>query len=628
MSWPFVCRPYGGTKALTGASHLHYLYSAASRSKRPGDMADTQTFVQTYARALRLLSKERRSVSVLVLANMAAATLFFIEPILFGGLIDVLAGAATHTSAEIWKGSLATLGAWAAIGLAGLFANFLLALNADRLAHRRRLSLTVSYFEHVLALSFEFHSDRHSARLLRTMLRATTYLFGFWLAFFREHLGTLITLVVLLPLSMLLNWQLGLLLVVFMIAFTAFTVFGIRRTEMAQATIEAADSELSARVGDAFGNVRLIQSYVHRAAETTALAQITRRILGAQYPILTYWAGINVLTRAASTLTIIGIFAMGTWLVFRGQSTVGQIVTFMGFASLLIGRLEQVGRFISQMFVEMPSVAAFFSVMDTPPIIQDRPGAMQLRRARGEVKFENVSFGYVRDQPAIRDISFEAAPGTMVALVGATGAGKTTTASLLTRLHDPHTGVIRIDGVDIRDVTVDSLRHNIGIVFQESALLHRSIAENIRIGRPQATDAEVVLAARAAEAHDFIQRQPQGYDTLVGERGSTLSGGERQRIAIARALLKDPPILILDEATSALDSITEASVQRALQLLMRGRTTFVIAHRLSTVHSADLILVFDRGSIAERGTHAALLECNGLYAQLVRAQLEGGRQSA
>jgi ATP-binding cassette subfamily B protein len=172
------------------------------------------------------------------------------------------------------------------------------------------------------------------------------------------------------------------------------------------------------------------------------------------------------------------------------------------------------------------------------------------------------------------------------------------------------------------------LRHNIGIVFQESALLHRSIAENIRIGRPQATDAEVVLAARAAEAHDFIERQPQGYDTLVGERGSTLSGGERQRIAIARALLKDPPILILDEATSALDSITEASVQRALQLLMRGRTTFVIAHRLSTVHSADLILVFDRGSIAERGTHAALLECNGLYAQLVRAQLEGGRQSA
>ncbi len=585
-------------------------------------MADPLTFFQTYARALQLLSKERKAVVLLAVANVVVATLFFFEPILFGRLIDVLAGAATHTSAQLWQASLITLGAWAGVGLSGLLANFLLALNADRLAHRRRLGVTVSYFEHVLALSFEFHSDKHSARLLRTMLRATTYLFGFWLAFFREHFGTLITLVVLLPLSMFLNWRLGLLLILFMAAFTAFTAYGIRRTEAAQVAVEVADSELAARVGDAFGNVRLIQSYVHRAEETSALKQLTRRILGAQYPILTYWAGINVLTRAASTITIIGIFALGTWLVFKRQSTVGQIVTFMGFASLLIGRLEQMGRFISQMFVEMPSVAAFFSVMDTVPMIRDRPDAIELGRSRGNVRFENVSFAYHTDteRPAISNINFEAPAGCMVALVGATGAGKTTTASLLTRLHDPQTGSIRVDGIDIRDLTVDSLRHNIGIVFQESALLHRSIAENIRIGRPQATGEEMKQAARAAEAHEFILKQPLGYDTLVGERGSTLSGGERQRIAIARALLKDPPILILDEATSALDSITEASVQRALQALMRGRTTFVIAHRLSTVRRADLILVFDGGRIVERGTHQSLVGHNGLYARLVRSQ--------
>jgi glucan exporter ATP-binding protein len=587
-------------------------------------MAETHSFFQTYARSLRLLSKERWAVALLALTNVAAATLFFFEPILFGRLIDVLAGAATHSSAEIWHASLMTLGAWAAVGISGLLANFLLALNADRLAHRRRLALTVSYFEHVLALSFEYHSDKHSARLLRTMLRATTYLFGFWLAFFREHLGTLITLIVLLPLSMLLNWRLGLLLAVFMAAFTVLTALSIRKMETAQAAVEAADSELTARVGDAFGNVRLIQSYVHRAVETMALAQLTRRILGAQYPILAYWAGINVLTRAASTITVIGIFAMGTWLVFKGQSSVGQIVTFMGFAALLIGRLEQVGRFISQMFLEMPSVAGFFDVMDTAPVIRDRPGAIELNRVRGEVKFDNVSFCYVAGRPAISKISFEAAPGSMVALVGATGAGKTTTASLLTRLHDPSDGTIRIDGIDIRNVTVDSLRHNIGIVFQESALLHRSIAENIRIGRPHATDEEVIQAARSAEAHEFIMRQPLGYDTVVGERGAALSGGERQRIAIARALLKDPPILILDEATSALDSITEASVQRALQVLMRGRTTFVIAHRLSTVRSADFILVFNRGEIVERGTHQHLIQQNGAYAELVRAQMEAG----
>jgi ATP-binding cassette subfamily B protein len=214
-----------------------------------------------------------------------------------------------------------------------------------------------------------------------------------------------------------------------------------------------------------------------------------------------------------------------------------------------------------------------------------------------------------------------------VALVGATGAGKTTTVSLLTRLHDPITGTIRIDGTDIRDIKLDSLRHNIGIVFQESALLHRSIADNIRIGRPQATDEEVMQAARSAEAHEFITRQSGGYDTLVGERGSTLSGGERQRIAIARALIKDPPVLILDEATSALDSITEASVQRALSALMRGRTTFVIAHRLSTVRSANLILVFDRGRIVERGTHQGLIEQDGIYARLIHVQSEGSREA-
>ena len=574
-----------------------------------------------------MLSSERRSVALMAASSVVVSTLFFIEPILFGRLIDMITGAAAHPGEGNWRASLVTIGTWGAVGIGGVLANFLLALNADRLAHRARLKLTVSYFEHVLALSFEFHAGKHSARLLRTMWRATAFLFGFWLAFFREHLGTVITLTVLLPLSMFLNWRLGLLLIVFMIAFTAITVFGIRRTETAQSAVETADSEFAARVGDAFGNIRLIQSYVYRAIETTALVQLSRRILGFQYPILTYWAGINVLTRAGSTITIISLFSLGTWLVFKGESTVGQIVTFMGFASLLIGRLEQVGRFISQMFVEMPSVVGFFKVMDAQPMIRDRPGAKALARARGNVAFDRVSFGYGGGRAAISDINFEVRAGCMVALVGATGAGKSTTASLLARLHDPDAGVVRIDGVDIREFTLDSLRHNIGIVFQESALMHRSIAENIRIGRPEADDEAVMRAAQAAEAHDFILTQPLGYSTLVGERGSSLSGGERQRIAIARALLKDPPILILDEATSALDAVTEAAVQRALSVLMNERTTFVIAHRLSTIRKADLILVLDHGKIVERGTHSELLGQTGVYARLVRSQTEAGSGS-
>jgi ATP-binding cassette, subfamily B, beta-glucan exporter len=208
-----------------------------------------------------------------------------------------------------------------------------------------------------------------------------------------------------------------------------------------------------------------------------------------------------------------------------------------------------------------------------------------------------------------------------VALVGTTGAGKSTAMALLHRLADPQTGTIRIDGIDIRDVTLDSLRQNIGVVFQESTMFYRTIGDNLRVGRPEATDEELVAAARLAEAHDFILRQPKGYDTHVGERGITLSGGERQRVAIARALLKDPPILILDEATSALDAATEAKVQRALRTLMRGRTTFVIAHRLSTVREADLILVFQHGRVVERGSFRELIGLGGVFAELVRTQL-------
>ena len=246
---------------------------------------------------------------------------------------------------------------------------------------------------------------------------------------------------------------------------------------------------------------------------------------------------------------------------------------------------------------------------------------MAFGRVQGRVEFERVSLSYGGGRPAVHDLSLVAEPGQTVALVGHTGAGKSTAVALLQRLRDPDAGTIRLDGVDIRDAMLDSLRANIGVVFQESMLFYRSIADNLRVGRPEASEAEPLAAARLAEAHEFILRQPQGYNTLVGERGATLSGGERQRLAIARALLKDPPILILDEATSALDAETEARVQQALKTVMRGRTTFVIAHRLSTVREADLILVFEAGRIVERGSFAELLARGGTFAHLVATQL-------
>jgi ATP-binding cassette subfamily B protein len=317
----------------------------------------------------------------------------------------------------------------------------------------------------------------------------------------------------------------------------------------------------------------LVQSFVRLSAEMRMMREEIERLLSAQFPVLNWWAVVSVLQGAVATITVISIFAMGAWLNLKGEATVGEIVTFMGFATHLIGRMNQVVGFVNSLFMDAHGLVEFFDVLDIESAVRDKPGARPLAPVQGRVEFDHVSFGYTRQRNALEDITFLAEPGRTVALVGETGAGKSTAMGLLHRQQDPQSGTIRIDGTDIREVTLDSLRANIGVVFQESMLFYRSIADNLRVGKPDATDAELEEAARLACAHDFILLQPRGYQTRIGERGSTLSGGERQRLAIARVRLKNPPILILDEATSALDATTEAQVQQALQTLMRGRTT-------------------------------------------------------
>jgi ATP-binding cassette subfamily B protein len=323
---------------------------------------------------------------------------------------------------------------------------------------------------------------------------------------------------------------------------------------------------------------------------------------------------------------VIVIVLIGTVLHIDGKATIGEIVSFMGFANLLIGRLESAMQFAARLFLQRPVLEEFFAVLDSKSSVPEVPDAIELDAPTGEVAFEAVSFAYPGGPAILSDVSFVAQPGSVIALVGQTGAGKSTAMNLLQRLWDPTAGRVAIDGQDIRDVTLESLRSAIGVVFQESLLFNRSIRENLRIGKPDATDEDVERACRMADAHDFIMRQPQGYDTMVGERGATLSGGQRQRLAIARAMLKDPPILILDEATSALDAATEARVSRAMATLMQGRTTFIIAHRLSTVRDADEILVFDQGRIVERGRFDDLVAHGGRFAELVATQLAGAPQ--
>ncbi|MFN4015523.1 MAG: glucan ABC transporter ATP-binding protein/ permease [Reyranella sp.] len=580
-------------------------------------------FFRVYGRVIGLLRAERGLAITLAIANIAVAGLQFYEPVLFGQVIDLLSNARDRPVEQLWQDARGILGLWALVGLGGIVANMVVSLQADRMAHRRRLGAMATYFQHLLMLPFSFHNAQHSGRLIKIMLTGVDNLFGIWLSFFRENLATLVALFVMLPLSMFMNWRLGLLLLVLILVFAVTNVWVVNRTDRLQKEVEDLHSELAGRAGDALGNINLIQSFVRLGAETSEMHRIIGRTLQAQFPVLNWWAFLSVLTRAASTITVILIFVLGTWLYTRDEATVGEIVSFMGFATMLIGRMDQASGFVSRIFFQMPSLGDFFRVLDSQSTVPDKPNGMDLGRVRGDVEFDDINFSYDGKRPALVHFSLKVPAGSTVAFVGPTGAGKSTALSLLHRMWDAQSGVIRIDGIDHRDIKLESLRRNIGVVFQDSTMFYRSIADNLRIGKPDATQAELEEAARLAEAHDFIMRQPQGYETLVGERGTTLSGGERQRLAIARALLKNPPILILDEATSALDSVTEARIQKALKVLMQGRTTFVIAHRLSTIRDADQVVVFEHGRVVEHGPYQALLAKGGAFARLVATQQAG-----
>ena len=379
-------------------------------------------------------------------------------------------------------------------------------------------------------------------------------------------------------------------------------------------------SDLAERAADTLGNIALVQSFARLDQEVADLRSVVSRLLAAQMPVLSWWALAVVLTRTATTLTVLSIIVVGTILHINGQASIGEMVTFMSFSGLIINRLEQVVTFINGVVSQAPRLREFFEVRDTVPAIRDMPDAVDPGRLAGRVEFKNVSFSYDARSMAVDHLNFTAMPGETIALVGATGAGKSTAIALLHRAFDPQMGSIEIDGDDIRTFQLAALRRNIGVVFQEPLLFNRSIADNLRVGKPDATDEEMRDAAARAQALDFIDKKFEGFEDHVGERGRSLSGGERQRLSIARALLKNPPILILDEATSALDADTETKVMRALDEVMKNRTTFVIAHRLSTVRKASRILVFDNGKIIECGTFDELVAAGGRFAGLARAQ--------
>lgn len=567
------------------------------------------TQARVFLRAIAMLRPERGKALALIGSGMAVAVLQVAEPLLFGRAVNALSQG---------EDSLPYVAIWCLLSVLGFLAGMVISLGADRMAHRRRLTAMARYVEHLLALPPHFHTRARSGRLMRIMISGCDALFTLWLPLLREQLTNVIVLCVLVPAALWINWRLSLLLLALMVAYATINMLVMRRTSKGQAQVENRFTDISGHLGDLFGNVTVLQSFLAVPGELRSIRSAFQQLLHAQYPVLNWWAVMAVLTRGASSLSIVAIFAVGALLISRGLASLGDVVTFVGFATLLIGRLDQITGFIADMAQRIPSMRQFWDVIDERSHIEEKPGAVPLSVRSGHVRFENVSFRYPQGSGAVHDLNFEVQSGETVAIVGPTGSGKSTALGLLQRAYDPEKGRILIDGQDIRHVTLASLRAATAVVFQEAGLFNRSIAENIAMGNPGASADQITEAARLAGAYEFVMRKEGGFSSMVGDRGQGLSGGERQRIAIARALLKDAPILLLDEATSALDVATEARLQESLDRLRRGRTTFIIAHRLSTIRSADKIVVLDRGHIVEMGGYDELVAQGGVFAQLVR----------
>ena len=419
-----------------------------------------------------------------------------------------------------------------------------------------------------------------------------------------------------------LHWQLALLtLITVPLVAQAMNVFGVK-LRRASGAMQQRAAEITSVLQEMIVSIRLIRLFVREDYEIARFNLENKNNFSAQMRAAQLSATLTPVVEFLAALAVTVIVWYGGNEVIRGNLTSGSLIAFLVYSVNISNPVKRLGNVYGTIQKAVAAAERVFEVLDTKPEIEDAPDAIALFPVTGRITFDNVTFAYRAGEPALRNMSIEIEPGKVLAIVGPSGAGKSTVANLLPRFYDPQEGTIRIDGIDIREVTVASLREQLAMVPQDTILFSASIYNNILYGRLDATREEVVQAAQSANAHEFIMQLPDGYETQIGERGCQLSGGQRQRIAIARAILKNPRILILDEATSALDAESERLVQDALDKLMVGRTTFVIAHRLSTIQRADSILVLEKGRMVECGSHAALLEAGGLYSKLYSLQTE------
>ncbi|WP_019222569.1 glucan ABC transporter ATP-binding protein/ permease [Bartonella rattaustraliani] len=564
---------------------------------------------KTYTRVLSYLNREKNISALICTANVMLAIITIAEPILFGRVIDSIA----KKSAII-----PTLTIWICFGFSHIIAYVLIARSADRLAHRRRLAVLTESFERIIAMPLIWHHQRGTSNTLHVLLRAVDCMSTIWLDFMRQHLSTLVTFFILIPIAFNMNWRLSTVLALLAIIYVLIARLVMRKTKDGQSAVERYHHNLFKHVSDSISNISVVQSYNRIKEETSILHQHTEDLLKEQNPVLNWWALASGLNRMASTISIVCVLLLGAFFVAKDQLRVGEVVAFVGFAQLMISRLDQMSSFIHLTISSQAKLQEFFAMEDSTFHCKEPENLSSLQEVKGTIQFHDVTYKFPNSSQGVFDISFEVKTGQTVAIVGPTGAGKTTLINLLQRVYDPTFGHISIDGINIRSINRESLRKSLATVFQDAGLFNRSIYDNISIGRADATREELYDAAKIAAAHDFILKKADRYDTMVGERGSQLSGGEKQRLAIARAVLKNAPILILDEATSALDVETETHVKEALESISHNRTTFIIAHRLSTIRDADIVLFMEQGHLIEKGSFQELVNKGGRFYKLLK----------
>ncbi|MFL6845470.1 MAG: ABCB family ABC transporter ATP-binding protein/permease [Allosphingosinicella sp.] len=567
--------------------------------------------------------RARVVVAVLLVFAGKGATLFM--PFAYKAAIDRMSHGVTPAAGL----AMALVAAYAAARFGGVLFDNLRNAIFERVGQDAARRLAETVFRHIHRLSLRFHLERRTGALTKIVERGTKSI-DMMLYFLLFNIAP--TIIELTVVCVIFGVKFGPGLVaatlVMVVAYIAFTRFVTEWRTHLQRRMNEVDNQAIARAVDSLLNYETVKYFNAEEREAERYGQAMRSFADAAVRNEQSLAWLNIGQSLITNLMMAGAMAYTVWGWSRGQFTTGDVVFVNTFLAQLFRPLDMLGwvyRTIRQGLIDME---AMFDLVDTPAEVRDVEGAAQCRISEGRVRFENVRFGYEADREILKGVDIEVAPGTVTAVVGPSGAGKSTLSRLLFRFYEPTSGRITVDGQDISQVTQASLRSAIGIVPQDTVLFNDTIGYNIGYGRDGASRAEIEKAAEGAAIHDFIMSLPEGYQSQVGERGLKLSGGEKQRVAIARTLLKDPPILILDEATSALDSRTEAAIQETLRSVTARRTSIVIAHRLSTVVDADQIVVLDEGRVAERGTHAQLLRKGGLYADMwARQQTEAEEEA-